>query len=92
MNPVLEFIKRRFAIDCHWLDGNCYYFALILKDRFKSGKIMYDVIKGHFIFLYDGKYYDWTGVIEPDGHLVEWDKMAEYDILVKQRVIEGCLE
>lgn len=53
---------------------------------------MYDVIKGYFIFLYDGKYYDWTGIIEPDGHLVEWDKMAEYDILVKQRVIEGCIQ
>ena len=65
MNEVLEFIKRRFSVDCNWTTGNCYYFAIILKDCFSSGKIFYDVINGHFIFFYDGKYYD------PEFGLVE---------------------
>lgn len=91
MNEVLEFIKRRFPVDCNWTTGNCYYFSIILKDCFSSGKIFYDVINGHFIFLYDGKYYDWTGEIKPNGYLVEWDKFEEYDSLQKQRIIHDCL-
>ena len=31
---ILAFIKRRFSQDCNWIDGNCYYFATILKTRF----------------------------------------------------------
>lgn len=62
MDPVKEFIDRRFKADCNWLNGNCYYFALILSDRFPGGTIYYDVIYGHFIYLYEGKYYDWSGV------------------------------
>ena len=44
MDEVLEFIRRRFLQDCHWRDGNCYYFALILKDRFPESRIVYDAI------------------------------------------------
>ena len=91
MNEILEFIKRRFQNDCDWISGNCYYFALILKDRFPTGIIFYDVIVGHFVFLYDGHYFDWTGLIEPDGYLVQWDKFDDYDHLQYQRIIEDCL-
>jgi hypothetical protein len=92
MDTVIEFINRRFKIDCHWLDGNCYYFALILSDRFPGGIICYDVIYGHFVYFYEGKYYDWSGEIQPEGHLVEWSKFDEYDSLQKYHVIEGCLK
>ena len=57
-NEVLEFTHRRFPVDCHWLDGNCYFFALILLDRFPIGKILYDVIDGHFVCEIDGKKYE----------------------------------
>lgn len=90
-DEVLEFIHRRFPVDSHFLDGNCYYFSLILKDRFISSKVMYDVISGHFVTLIDGKYYDWTGIVEPDGYLVEWDKFDEYDNLQKQVIIRDCI-
>lgn len=91
MDNIVEFIRRRFAIDCHWLGGNCYYFALILRDRFPGGTIYYDAIYGHFLYLYQGNYYDWTGEVQPKGHLVDWSKFDEYDALQKQRIIEGCL-
>lgn len=91
MDPVKEFIDRRFKADCNWLNGNCYYFALILSDRFPGGTVYYDVIYGHFIYLYKGKYYDWSGEMKPDGHLVEWAKFDEYDSLQKKHIIEGCL-
>ena len=91
MSEILDFIKRRFPIDCNWCCQNCYYFCLILKDRFKSGKVFYDVVNGHFVFLYDEKFYDWTGLVEPDGYLVEWKKFDEYDAARKQRIVRDCI-
>jgi len=92
MNEILEFIKRRFSTDCNWTTGNCYYFATILLSRFPEGIIYYDVIYGHFIFKYEGFYYDWTGCVEPKGYLVEWDKFGEYDSLQKQRIVCDCIK
>ena len=91
-NEVVEFIHRRFPVDCHWLDGNCYFFALILLDRFPIGKILYDVIDGHFVCEIDGVKYDWSGVVEETGehHWVEWDKFYQYDNLQHARVVKDC--
>ena len=88
---VLDFIRRRFPVDNHWCDGNCYYFATILHARFPDGKIYYDVIDNHFFIGLDGKFYDWTGEIQPDGYVIEWDKCDEYDSNVKKAVIRDCI-
>lgn len=90
-DEVLEFIQRRFKSDCKWTTGNCYYFSIILKDRFPEGVIFYDVTYGHFVFKYQNEFYDWTGVIEPKGYLVEWDKFDEYDSAQKETIIKGCV-
>lgn len=90
-NEILKFIKRRFRKDCDWTDGNCYYFALILKDRFPEGKIFYDVLYGHFVFQYQDKYYDWTGIADSLGDIVEWDKFEEFDSVQKKRIIRDCI-
>ena len=90
-NEVLNFINRRFKNDCNWTTGNCYYFAVILKDRFPEGEMYYDVIYGHFVFKYQNEYYDWNGVIQSIGYLVEWDKFEEYDFLQKERIIKDCI-
>ena len=89
-DKILEFIHRRFPTDSNWTCQNCYFFALILNSVF-VGSIWYDVISGHFVTLIDGKYYDWTGVIEPDGYLVEWERFDEYDELQKKTIIRDCI-
>ena len=63
-DKVLDFIKRRFlnTENANWLNENCYYFAIILKDRF-NGEIYYDVINGHFLTLIKDKLYDYSGVV-----------------------------
>lgn len=66
MDKITDFINRRFhnakQSDANWLNGNCYYFALILKDRF-NGEIYYDVINGHFLTLINNTLYDATGIV-----------------------------
>ena len=95
-DKVLEFIQKRFRKDCDWINGNCYYFAVILKDRFPEGTIYYDVIHGHFVFEYEINnekcLYDWVGIYDcTDGYLVEWDKFDESDVLQKDRIIRDCI-
>lgn len=90
-NEVLEFIQRRFKKNCNWTDGNCYYFAIILKDRFPEGEVFYDVLYGHFVFKYLNKYYDWSGIVNSFGYLVCWDTFDDYDSLLKQRIIRDCI-
>ena len=34
MKEIKDFIKRRFPYDNMWMNGNCYWFARILADRF----------------------------------------------------------
>ena len=92
-DSVIEFINRRFPNDSNWCTENCYYFALILKDRFPNGAIYYDVIHGHFVFKLNGKYYDHTGIVSyGDWYLVEWEKFDEYDKLQKKVIIRDCLK
>lgn len=64
-NEILEFIHRRFKDNCQWLNGNCYYFALILKERFScyNPELYYDVVEGHFMCMIENKFYDWSGLI-----------------------------
>ena len=92
-DDVLEFINRRFKKDCNWLDGNCYYFVVILKDRFPYGRIWYDMVCGHFFFEYNDKYYDFTGITDPRSvaNGIPWDEMEQYDSSWKQRIVRDCV-
>ncbi len=90
-DEVIEFINRRFPNDSNWLNGNCYYFALILQDRF-NGEIFYDVIFGHFITKIKDKFYDYTGEVDlKDRKLIKWKYFGEYDYLQKMRIIKDCI-
>ena len=89
---VEEFIHRRFKVDCDWKSGNCYYFAVILKTRFSQGKIMYDVVNGHFVFELNNSYYDYSGKIICDKeNLVDWDNFKMYDSIRFERILDGCV-
>ncbi len=90
-DEVIKFINRRFPSDSNWLNGNCYYFALILQDRF-NGEIFYDVIFGHFITKIKDKFYDYAGEVDlKDRKLIKWKYFEEYDYLQKMRIIKDCI-
>lgn len=88
---IKEFIRRRFPIDNNWSQGNCYFLALILKDRF-NGEIYYDVIQGHFITKIDGVFYDYDGIYseEESPYFIKWDEFESYDCEQYKRVIRDC--
>lgn len=87
---ILDFNKR--FIDNNWVSGNCYYYAVILKERF-GGKIYYDCIAGHFIVEINGKFYDFNGEYTPTNLkcVILWSKFNKYDSLQKKRIIKNCI-
>lgn len=94
MKEVLDFIKKRFTnAYFKWDCGNCYYFALILKERF-GGTIFYDVIYGHFVTKINGVYFDYNGVVSDiaERTFIEWDKFDEYDSVQRERIIRDCIK
>lgn len=92
---ILDFISRRFGPydeDSEWMHSNCYYFASILNERFPGGRIYYDVVVGHFVYEYDGVYFDYSGIIPYSDDFVAWDKFDEYDSYQKERIIRDCIK
>lgn len=101
MDKISEFLNRRFPIelDCNWMDENCYYFARILKARFK-GEIWYDLVDGHFLFKHDDRFYDWTGWRQEykidDGktvdNLVKWSDYKKIDPVHYKRIVRDVID
>lgn len=93
-DEVLEFINRRFKTDCHWCDGNCFWFATILNKRFPHFKIWLFPIENHFM-IGDGEiFYDWNGIrhIEDCDEIpMEWDKVEEFDSSYYNHLIRDCV-
>lgn len=93
---ISEFIKRRFSEDCHWLDGNCFYFAQILAARF-AGDVVYEPIEGHFLFwASDDSFYDWSGrrdyTQEQRKKMFLWHDGSLKDSLLHNRIYRDCIK
>lgn len=95
---VLEFIKRRFKIDCNWKTGNCYYFAIILAERFKNYDpvLYYDTVDGHFITKINGIFYDWSGALAfsdeyVSKYIMKWSDLCEEDPIWSGRIVRDVI-
>ena len=94
-SDVLEFIEKfKFSfkkeLEYIFTSGNCYYFSLILKERFK-GEIYYLPIANHFICKIDAEYYDITGVAAMNEKPISWDSYKATEIKNAQRVERECV-
>lgn len=93
---VLNFINSfskfgESVIDC-FTCGNCYWFAVILNNRFPNGHIMYDVVANHFGYEIDWQVYDITGNVTHDYNWKWWDMLQlSYDPLVLERIYRDCI-
>ena len=87
---VLNFIKRRWSVDAKWQDGNCLWFAVILKSRFPMAEICYLGVVGHFIVRIGDSYFDWTGRVEPEERVWTLDEIHELDSSWYSRLMRDC--
>lgn len=55
-SEIAKFIKERFPVDCDWNGKNSYYFAVMLKEKFPAGKILYNLRTKAFCFCNEGIY------------------------------------
>ena len=96
MDEVLEFIKKfkwRFPKEQEviFTEGNCYYFAVILRERF-SGKIYYLPIVNHFICKIGKEYYDITGKANLGNEKPwDWEEYQKEEPLGSGRIIRDCI-
>lgn len=95
---VQEFIDRRFKQDCNWKTGNCYYFALILYDRFKqyNPEIYYDAVDGHFLCKINDRFYDWSGIVTFSDEYVskyveKWSDICKEDPIWSNRIVRDVI-
>ena len=95
---VIEFIDRRFKIDCNWKTGNCYYFALILYDRFReySPEMYYDTVDGHFLCRINNVFYDWGGAVAFSDEYVskyikKWSDLCKDDPIWGNRIVRDVI-
>ena len=92
---ILDFISRRWQTDSNFLNGNCYWFALILSTRFNKLEIYYLPVEGHFI-AGDGKsFYDWTGEINIKNYArppLKFKQIELEDPLWYSRLIRDCVD
>ena len=92
-NEILDFINRRFSDKRGWLNGNCFWFAKILCERFSFTEICYCPVAGHFVTrdLSDGLLYDCNGIYETDENPIPLSVIQREDHLWYNRLIRDCL-
>lgn len=89
-DEVLEFISRRFKKDANWLNGNCYWFARILCERFPYLRLYYMPVVGHFVAGTPSRYYDWTGVNKDKEKPILFEELMKEDRIYAERVLRDC--
>lgn len=101
LDSVEEFIlqfKSAFAdkMDIEWgfLNGNCYWFAHILKGRFPNGVICFVPDESHFVFLYDWgsevRVYDIKGRCNPKS-MIDWYQYQAQEPARAERIMHDCI-
>ena len=92
---VLAFIDKfkelyKEQLEDIFVDGWCYYFAVILKARF-AGRIYYLPIENHFVCKIGELFYDVKGIFVPEEEAYPWDEYKYEDILHVKHIIRDCI-
>ena len=95
-SEIIQFITKfkslhPKAIEDAFLFGNCYWFAVILSQRFMS-EIYYMPIANHFITKIDSNFYDISGLIIPDEQPISWDIFQNMEPKLSQRIQKYCIQ
>lgn len=93
---VLDFIKeiRKYGDEVVTLftRGYCYYFCIILKERFGDEvEIYYDVVEGHMVSKIGNSFFDITGEIEYNKYMKSFPKeidAAQLNIIIRDVILK----
>ena len=96
---IIKFINKfqTAGMTDNFINGFCYWFAVILRNRFPEMRIFYDLIDGHF-FCYDPetKYcYDAIGKFKqtyPLSRYADWEEYSSIDPIHYNRISELCIK
>lgn len=96
MDKVVDFINKfkfihKKELEDTFTSGNCYYFALILKDHF-DGEIYYLPIENHFICKVESNYYDITGIASMNEKPYKWSEYKNLDSRHYNRIVRDCID
>ena len=95
-NTILRFIAHFKGSEDTFLNGCCYWFSVILYDRFFSERVVeiyYEPVEGHFITKIDNRYYDVRGDVtelyrgKPMYNMYE---MHQNDVRMYERLMRDC--
>jgi len=91
--PISVFIKN-FRISFNedeivkiFTRGYCYHFAMILKNIYNEGRIVYSQSMGHFALKYKNGYYDITGKIRMENP-IDFDSLYYDDVSLRDCVLK----
>lgn len=92
-DEIIDFIeefkyKYKEEIEDVFSNGYCYFFAIMLKERF-GGEIVYDPIQNHFALCRNLKKYDIIGYT--NGHFENWESYQEKELLDTERIYKNCI-
>lgn len=102
MDEIKKFIDNfksfgtgKEIVDC-FSNGNCFWFAYILKARFPYGRILYIPVDNHFVYTDEDKLYDITGDCTKnykDKATIDWDvyQYRELGSSHLDRLIDDCI-
>jgi hypothetical protein len=81
---------KKFA-EHMFTNGNCFHFAVILKHLYPEGEIAYSLsLGGHFVFLFQGRYWDITGEVFPEKVPQLFDEIMSVDETYYARLMRDC--
>lgn len=97
-DDIIKFIntfkaKYKNEIEYIFMNGQCYWFSFILKERFK-GEIYYVPVYIHFITKINDRYYDITGEVTNVEILdlsILWDEYQRNEPLDSERISYYCI-
>lgn len=89
---VASFLERFHLnqnIDEVFTGGCCYWFAVILHQRFPNSRIMYDTVENHFVTEIGGRLYDITGDVTGQYDVLPWGSCK--DTPHGAKIIRDCV-
>lgn len=101
-NKVLAFIQQFKGQEKFYLEGFCYYFAAMLRERFSMDhdvdgrpfrtELWYNPVQNHFACFINGALFDASGAVVSTNEWLQWDVYREVEPLDSSRTVRYCIQ